>query len=34
VPEIPGVLVYADTRVGAVNAALALALRVLAGASL
>ena len=30
VPELPGVLVYADTREGAVNAALALALRVLA----
>lgn len=30
VPELPGVLVYADTREAAVNAALALALRVLA----
>lgn len=30
VPELPGVLVYADTRDGAVNAALVLALRVLA----
>lgn len=30
VPELPGVLVYADTRDGAVNAALALALRALA----
>jgi hypothetical protein len=30
VPELPGVLVYADTREGAVNGALALALRVLA----
>jgi len=30
VPELPGVLAYADTREGAVNAALALALRVLA----
>lgn len=30
VPELPGVLVYADTRDGAVNGALVLALRVLA----
>ena len=30
VPELPGVLVYADTRDGAVNGALALALRALA----
>ncbi|PKN59381.1 MAG: HicB family protein [Deltaproteobacteria bacterium HGW-Deltaproteobacteria-14] len=30
VPELPGVLVYADTREGAVNAAVTLALRVLA----
>lgn len=30
VPELPGVLVYADTREGAINQAVALALRVLA----
>lgn len=30
VPELPGVFVYAETREGAVNAAVTLALRVLA----